>query len=311
MSNRWGMTFGQGSLMKAVSENSGPGKAFPGSPACYFGGRHVPALIACSPNGSITSEICKRLSNAWMLLVCIRAHTRLTSSLDSRLQVPFLWYVNDEEHKRNICIGLPSNGTEKGQVGDSSKHNEQWKTKMTREKGKLVLYKTQIGMDANIADSDAIPLINLVWPKSFARTSTNKNTIRIVPCKLLQDPKILETKTLSTTGSNNPPNPAMSPPDGTGRRTKSTPTDATTQQQPTLLVTTGSTDDVLEVSNVSGSSSITRATSTTREVLDNLNFYPGVAGDFTLDILLHLVKEEKATVTKKDTTPPRELRTGK
>jgi hypothetical protein len=72
----------------------------------------------------------------------------------------------------------------------------------------------------------------------------------------------------------------------------STPTDATTQQQPTLLVTTGSTDDVSEISNVSGSSNTTTAASANREVLDNLNFDSGVTGDFTLDILRHLVKKE-------------------
>jgi hypothetical protein len=71
----------------------------------------------------------------------------------------------------------PTQWTKKWQVRDSSEQNGQWKREMTREKGKLVLHKTRIGMDTNIAKSDAIPLINLVWPKSFARTSTNKNAI--------------------------------------------------------------------------------------------------------------------------------------
>jgi hypothetical protein len=84
--------------------------------------------------------------------------------------------LNDEGHKWKICIGLP-NGTGKWQVGDSSEHNGPWNTEMTQEKGKLVLYKTRIGMETNIAKCDAIPLINLVWPKPFARKSTNKNAI--------------------------------------------------------------------------------------------------------------------------------------
>ena len=78
---------------------------------------------------------------------------------DSRLQVPFLRYVNDEDHKWKVCIGLP-NGTGKWQVGDSLEQNGQWKTKMTREKGKLILYKTRIVMETMISKSDAIPLIN-------------------------------------------------------------------------------------------------------------------------------------------------------
>jgi hypothetical protein len=60
----------------------------------------------------------------------------------------------------------------------------------------------------------------------------------------------------------------MDPPDGTGSRINITPTDATTQQQRTPLVTTGSRDDVTETLNVSGSSSTITAT---REVLDNFN----------------------------------------
>jgi hypothetical protein len=73
----------------------------------------------------------KRVPGGPIPFVLFNAH-------DSQLQVPFLRYVNDEEHKWKVCIGLP-NGTGKWQVGDSSKQNGQWKTEMTREKGKLVL----------------------------------------------------------------------------------------------------------------------------------------------------------------------------
>jgi hypothetical protein len=154
-------------------------------------------------------------------------------------------------------------------------------------------------MDTSIAKSDAIPLINLVWQKSFARKSTNKNAIRDqgwypVNRKLLQDPKILKTKMSSTTGTDIPPNP-MNPPDRSGRRTHSNPCDATTTQQPTHLITTRATmDDVSDISNVSELSSTTTAASATLAVLDALNFDSGVASDFTLDILQHLVKKESA-----------------
>jgi hypothetical protein len=80
--------------------------------------------------------------------------------------------------------------------------------------------------------------------------------------------------------------------DGTGRRTNSNPSDATTTGRPTNLVTTRATDDVSDVSIVSESSSTTTAASATRAVLDNLNFDSGVAGDFTLDILQHSDKKE-------------------
>jgi hypothetical protein len=108
---------------------------------------------------------------------------------------------------------------------------------------------------------------------------------------LLQDPEILKTKTSSTTGTDIPPNP-MNRPDGSGRRTNSNPSDATTTQRPTHLVTTRAMDDVSDISNVSKLSSTTTAASATRAVLDALNFDSGVAGDFTLNILQHLVKKE-------------------
>jgi hypothetical protein len=38
---------------------------------------------------------------------------------------------------------------------------------MTREKGKLVLCKTRVGMSTLIEKIDIIPLTNLVWPLSF------------------------------------------------------------------------------------------------------------------------------------------------
>ncbi len=140
-------------------------------------------------------------------------------------------------------------------------------------------------MDTSIDKSDVIPLIILVWLKSFARKGTNKNAIRDrgwYPAnrKLLQDH-----------GTDNPPSP-MNPPDGTGRRTNSNPSDTTTTGRPTNLVTTRATDDVSDVSIVSESSSTTTAASATRAVLDDLNFDSGVADDFTLDILQHPVKKE-------------------
>ncbi len=45
---------------RSVRENSGPGKSFPGAPSCQFRGKDIPSLIACSPKGSITSEILKQ-----------------------------------------------------------------------------------------------------------------------------------------------------------------------------------------------------------------------------------------------------------
>ncbi len=120
---------------------------------------------------------------------------------DSWLQVPFLKYVNDDSHKWKVCIGLP-NGTGKWQVGDSSQQNGQYKVEMTREKSNLVLFKTRIGTERVTDKSDAIPLVNRVWPKSFGRKETNKTAIRDrgwYPANrmLLHDEDTLKTKAAS------------------------------------------------------------------------------------------------------------------
>ena len=101
----------------SVSDNSGPGKSFPGAPTCHFRGKDVPALVTCSPKGSITScilrEAFKRLDD---LGVYERTSTLRPMALfdahDSRLQVAFLRYINDPSHRWTFCIGLP-NGTHK------------------------------------------------------------------------------------------------------------------------------------------------------------------------------------------------------
>ena len=59
-----------------------------------------------------------------------------------------------------FCIGLP-NGTHKWQVGDSKEQNGSYKIEFTREKSKLVLWKTRNGMEVSIEKSDILPLFNL------------------------------------------------------------------------------------------------------------------------------------------------------
>ena len=108
---------------KTIKENSGKGKAFPGTPTCFFCGKNIPALIAMSPKGSITSEILKCLFEKLdKLQICERTENRtpmiLYVALNSRLQVPCLRYINNPTHLWKFCIGL-CNGTHTWQVGDS------------------------------------------------------------------------------------------------------------------------------------------------------------------------------------------------
>jgi hypothetical protein len=224
----------------SVRDNTGPGKAFPGAPTCQFWDKDLPALIACSPNGPITSDILKQASKRLDGLGMYerepggRISFILLDAHDSRLQVPFFGYVNDDVHKWKVCIGLP-NGTGKWQVGDLSQQNGQYKVEMTCEKGKLVLFKTIIGSDTVIEKSDAIPLVNQVWPKFFGRMETNKTAIRDrgwYPANrmFLHDPEILKIKS------------ALS--NGTRIATKE-------EAGPTITTSHATMDDISDISNVS------------------------------------------------------------
>jgi hypothetical protein len=153
---------------KTLEENMGPGKALPGAPTCTFRGKEVPALVAMTNKGSMTSEI---LAKVLDYLDGLGVYPRTEGGLipfclfdahDSRLQVPFLEKVNQKIFGRpvwKVCIGLP-NGTSKWQVGDSKEQNGSWKMAMTREKDKLVAFKRRNDFKTiNFQRLDVIPLV--------------------------------------------------------------------------------------------------------------------------------------------------------
>jgi len=88
-----------------IKENSSVvGKRFPGGPSCMFCGVLVPDLVTCTSKGSITSDI---LTAAFKGLNDLGVYQR-TSNLkpfalfdahNSRLQVPFLRYINTPPHR--------------------------------------------------------------------------------------------------------------------------------------------------------------------------------------------------------------------
>ena len=80
---------------KSVSENSGPGKSFPGAPVCIFRVKEVPSIVTCTKKGGITSGI---LRAAFKRMDDISLYDRmegripmaLFDSHNSQLQVEFL-----------------------------------------------------------------------------------------------------------------------------------------------------------------------------------------------------------------------------
>ena len=101
----------------------------------------------------------------------------LLNGHQSRLELPFLRYVNDPDNHWIACIGVPY-GTALWQVGDSKEQNGSFNMAMTREKQNLLEFKDTIGsQNDGIKDTDFMPLVNRAWAKSFARIDKNRNAI--------------------------------------------------------------------------------------------------------------------------------------
>ena len=94
----------------------------------------------------------------------------------SRLQLPFLQYINTPKDHWVVCIGVPY-GTALWQVGDSKEQNGSFNMAITKAKDHLLEYKESIGLTNGVVATDLMPIINEAWRKSFARVRKNKNAI--------------------------------------------------------------------------------------------------------------------------------------
>ena len=165
-------------------DHHGPGKYFPGGPRCRFRGIDVPCYVTCSPKGSITSQI---LADVLKWLDDRNVFPRDDNSptpfllLDghgSRLEIPFLQYINDPKHKWVVCIGCP-NGTSLWQVGDSAEQNGCFKMYCSEMKKKITSKRIEMGLfKLNLLRTDVIPIVNYAWDRSFSKKHTNLQAIR-------------------------------------------------------------------------------------------------------------------------------------
>ena len=166
-----------------IDLNYGDGKRYPGGPKCLFRGKTIPCCVTQSPKGSITSEILVHFLKALDLLnIWERTETGpqpflLLDGHNSRLELPFLEYVNKPETKWYVCLGLP-NGTSLWQVGDSEQQNGSYKLFTYRRKEMLVDQRRRMGLKLiEIERYDVIPIVNYAWERSFKREETNKRAI--------------------------------------------------------------------------------------------------------------------------------------
>ena len=104
--------------------NFGEGKVFPGGLTCLFNGKSVPCFVRWSEKGGINSAILTDILREMDARGIFkredgRVPFLLLDGHGSRIELEFLQYVSDPEHKWVICIGVPY-GTSLWQVGDSS-----------------------------------------------------------------------------------------------------------------------------------------------------------------------------------------------
>ena len=94
----------------------------------------------------------------------------------SRLELPFLKYINDSTTEWCVCLGVPY-GTTYWQVGDSKEQNGSFNMAMIDAKRKLLDLKRIHFFKEEIYKSDLILLINITWNKLFAHIDKNRKAI--------------------------------------------------------------------------------------------------------------------------------------
>ena len=161
-----------------VEVNSGPGKYFPGAPMCEYKGKMVPAVIRWHESASITSNILVEVfqtidhHNLFPRTDGVKPFV-LIDGHKSRLEMPFLSYINTPKDNWIVCIGVPY-GTALWQVGDSKEQNGSFNIALTKAKLKMLETREKLGLE-ELEDTDLIPIINYAWKHSFARKNKNQN----------------------------------------------------------------------------------------------------------------------------------------
>jgi hypothetical protein len=195
---------GEESDLDFAEKNTGEGKMYPNGPTCQFKGKEVPCMVCNTESGSITSE----------LLVSFLKHMDhlnlfprdddvfpflLLDGHGSRLELPFLQYVNTSlEHKWVVCIGVPY-GTSYWQVADSSEQNGSYKMALATAKKELVKKKQRACFqNARVETYEIVIIVNNAWQRSFARVDYNKKAIAVrgwfpLTRNLLDHPEIAAT----------------------------------------------------------------------------------------------------------------------
>lgn len=184
--------------LELLKNNYGQGNAMQGGPQCVYKGKTIPCFVASSPASSITGillmEMLKTIdsfnlfdrTNGNIPFLLLDGH-------QSRLQLPFLRYINSSETKWMVNIGVPY-GTHLWQPADSAQLNGSFKCNLAKAKLQYIRENAD-GVKTHFRPSDIIPLVNMTWAKSFGCISSGKKSIEErgwlhLNYILLQHPKI-------------------------------------------------------------------------------------------------------------------------
>ena len=191
--------------------NIGPGKYFPGGPTCTYHGKTVPCLAYASDSGGITAgilvEILKEFNDLELLP---RAHGELMQFLlidghQSRLDPSFLSYINDENHRWKVCLGVPyATSLCLWQVADSSEHNGKFKSFWVKYKRKMIEFKcNKESLPNTIEPTDVMPAASKLFPEVYNHKEDSRKAISdrgwYPPNrKLLQHPSLKKPEEVAT-----------------------------------------------------------------------------------------------------------------
>jgi hypothetical protein len=152
--------------------------ALGGGPVCYFRGKKIKCYCCCSPSASINTSI---LTDMLRYMDANEVYNRsmgetpilILDGHHSRMDVEFLEYINQPEHKWFVCLGVPY-GTHKWQVADSSQVNGMFKIQLTKTKCEYLRYKSN---NQSLLVTDIVPIVKTAFSKSFANVQNTKKAI--------------------------------------------------------------------------------------------------------------------------------------
>ena len=172
------------SMMEWLQQHCGKGQLFPGLPKCNYKGIEIPGYLAFCESGGISAEILTNIfrrmdnlhlfdedrANGYTPFVLLDGHS-------SRFDLQFLEYINNEEHKWNVCLGVPY-GTALLQVADSAQQNGKFKMELVKAKRELYelrINSCQHGM--HLLRTDIVPLVRRCWGPSFGNAAAARRAI--------------------------------------------------------------------------------------------------------------------------------------